>query len=690
MPPLQDLVNQYTGGSSGGQSKLSDAQSRIPTASEPLVISSDQGKTVVDNATEKLNTLEGVGLEPVEPEKEPVVTTSTPEGASGNANVTKDFVTYVNPETGQESTLRGDALTEENKKKMKEQGYTESLSDVSTSTANKEKQIADEARKRAEETLNGAMAKLESSAITSKELREQTRNIRRVYSARMKEMEQINARRQQTFNTLGIRLGSRFTGGSAGTFGSIIAEEERQGLNRISAIQNEMLKAISDAKRAAKEQNYGVYVKMTELAQKKYDEKVKAFADLEKAQKETDELLKQEKETIDNQADVIEQVQLGIKDPIEIFTALGGKVPFDVIKELTDTLPKPAEQEQFTLGKDEIRFDATGKVIARGSNAGSGGGSGGGGGSLGAIMPVGTPVVAGVGSTYSNSSFEAQMMIDDILNKVPAQLRNTEKETELKKEQIRKQLAAGYSYQDIVDRLSGFSLQGTADKALGSALYNASLGTDLDVGQLASLINRGANEEAVAVVENKKLNDVKLFFASPDEASAYVNATNEALKLLSQKDFPTKWLGSFDGRVFKATRFLGADATDAERKKLQQLETQLAIINAPIRVSVAGTAATPAEMDKITGFQADIRDNPGTIKTILEQMQNSILTFHNSARSQRGLPTVNATQLVDPKARVELYRSIPTQEKVQSYSNASNAELLGTVTPVSRDPNGIY
>lgn len=355
-------------------------------------------------------------------------------------------------------------------------------------------------------------------------------------------------------------------------------------------------------------------------------------------------------------------------------------------------MPQPAAVEQFTLGKGDIRFDSTGKVIARGSASGGGGTgeAGVGGGSIGGIVPVGEPTVAGIGSTYEKSGFEAQMLIDDIMNKIPAQLRNSEKETAEKKEQVRKQLAAGYSYQDIVDRLSGFSLQGSGDKGLGTALYNASLGTDLDIGQLASLINRGANKEAVSVVENKKLADVKMFFASPDEAASYVNATNAALKLLSESDFPTQWLGSFDGRKFKATRFLGADATDAERKKLQQLETQLAIINAPLRVSIAGTAATPSEMDKISGIQTDILDNPGTMKTKLEQMQQSILSFHNSARSQRGLPTVNTKQLVDPNARVELYRSIPTQEKAQSYTSASNADLLGTGGNKSNDPNGIY
>lgn len=637
------------------------------STSEPSLISSTQGKNIVqDSAT----TLQGIKGEPLQPE---VVQAVSPEGP-GNAEASKDFVTYVNPETGQESTLRGDAITDENKKKMQEQGYTESTSDLSKVALNK----ADTDMKAAESSLDSTMAQLESTAISSNELRATTSRIKQAYRGRMQQMREVNRRREQTLNTLGVRLGSRYTGGSGGVFGGILSEEERQGVMRVTEIEGEMQAAISQAEKAAKEHNYTVFTKMVEKAQEKYDDKVKAFADLEKAQKQAQADMETEARTVADQADILEQIQAGEKDPVKIFTALGGKVPYDTIVDITKTLPVPESTKPIALGSGDILVNpSTGEVIARGSKAGGGTGNITGVSSFGGVVaPVGAPAISGLGATYSSSTPEAQMVIDDILNKIPAQLRNTEKETALKMEQIRKQLAAGYSYQQIVDRLSGFSLQGNADKAIGNALYNAALGTDIDVGQLASLLNRGAGEQAMTTVENKQLENVQAFFAPVDKARSTVKQADVVLKLLNDPTFPKDALGSFDGRVFKVTKFFGLN--DTQRQKVQQLESALQLLAAPIRVEVAGTAATDSEMGKISAFQSDILDQPDTIKTQVEALRSAVLNFHNEARSQRGLPQVNEQQLIDNKARLGLYRSAGAADNAAVSSTLSNGDLLNS------------
>ncbi len=524
------------------------------------------------------------------------------------------------------------------------------------------------------------MSRLEEAVISDRELRRTTRDIQRRFGARMRQMEEVNRRREQTLNTLGIRLGSRYTGGAGGVFGGILAEEERQGIERVTAIENEMRKAINDAQKAAKEHNYSVFVKQTELAQKKYDDKVKALEALRKTQEEQDKAVQEEAALIANQSAVIEQIQGGMKTPADIFDALGGTVPFDVIKEITDTLPEAGEVEQFTLGRYDVRYDSTGKLIARGLSAGGAGGSTDitGVSSFGApSVSVGAPIVQGIGTSYKNSTGEAQMLIDDILNKIPVQLRNTEVETELKKEQIRKQLAAGYSYQQIVDRLSGFSLQGDkADKPLGEALYNAALGTDIDLGQLASLINRGAGEQAMTLVENKQLENAQGFFTTVDKSRSTIKQARTVLALLNDPAFPKDALGAFDGRVFKVARFAGLN--DAQRAKVQQLETALQLLASPIRVEVAGTAATESEMAKISAFQSDILDQPDTIKTQVQSLIDSVTGFHNEARSQRGLPTVSEQQLINNKARLQLYRELGGVNEEMVMSGMNNTDFLGS------------
>jgi hypothetical protein len=648
------------------------------SASEPSLISSAQGERVVADATNQLTQLKG---EPLATTEVPTPTVTSPEGTAGNAQVSQDFATYVNPETGQETTLKGDAMTDEAQKDLESKGFVVSEQEKSKGALDT---LATE-RQKAEKELNTFMTGLEQTAISSKQLRETTKRIRRVYGARIAQQEEINRRRQGTLNTLGIRLGSRYTGGSAGTMGSILNEEERQGIARVEAIETEMLEAISGAEKAAKEHNYSVYTKLVEKAQEKYDAKVKAFQDLEAAQKKADEELKAEAELVENQASVIEQVQAGTKDPFEIFTALGGKVPFDVIKEMTDTLPD--QSEQYTLGRYDVRYDASGKVIARGMGEGGGVASDtsiGGGTSFGApSVTVGNPSIEGLGATYGKSSVEAQMVIDDILNKIPAQLRNTEKEVELKKEQIRKQLAAGYTYQDVVDRLSGFSLQGAnADKAVGNALYNLSLGTDLDVGQLASLINRGANEQAMTQVENKQLESADGFFAGTDKARGTVKQAETVLNILNDPTFPKDKLGAFDGRVFKVAR----QVSPAEQVKIQQLESALQLLNAPLRVEIVGTAATASEMSKVTGFQAEILDQPDIVKSKVQDLRDSVLRFHNEARSQRGLPQVSTAQLNDNKKRLELYRQIGNVDQGMANANLGTTDFLSSGAWAGNEP----
>lgn len=590
----------------------------------------------------------------------------------------EDYVTYVNPKTGAEKTLRGDAISDAARISLENSGWEVSEESTSrTGGVNK----AEEEQRKAENELNSVVTQLQNSIITDKELRGITRDITQRYKARMKQMEEVNRRREQTLNTLGVRLGSRYTGGSGGVFGGILAEEERQGIMRITEIEGQMRAAIRDAEKAARDHNYSTYVKLVEKAQEKYDAKQKAFEDLKKTQEEQDKLVKEEADLVANQSAVIEQIQAGTTNPVEIFSALGGTVPFDVIKELTDTMPTSGD-EQFTLGRYDIRYDSTGKVIARGMAAGGGGGAGSvditGTSSFGApVTSVGAPTVAGLGSTYAKSSPEAQMVIDDILNKIPPQLRNTEKETALKMEQIRKQLAAGYSYQQIVDRLSGFSLQGeAADKPLGNALYNAALGTDIDVGQLATLINRGAGEQAMTTVENKQLENVQAFFAGVDKARSTVKQADVVLKLLNDPTFPKDSLGAFDGRAFKVQRFAGLN--DKQRAQIQQLESALQLLASPIRVEVAGTAATDAEMGKISAFQSDILDQPDTIKTQVESLRDAVVNFHNEARSQRGLPQVSKDQLIDNKKRLQLYRESGQVDEGITNSQLSNTDFINS------------
>lgn len=655
------------------------------------IISTAQAQRIVQNNDQKIARFEGVDQNTMREQLAAIKKRAEELKAERDGKQIEkatDSMTFINPETGQETTLTGDALTEEAKKRFQNQGYEVLNASMSQEQKSPEIIAAEKEFITAKNELASITNKFEELAITNPELQSQIRAIRGVFDDRITRMEDVNERRQAAIRTLGTRIGARYTGGLAGSLGSILSEEERQGIARISAIEDEMRTDVEKAKSAARDFNYTLYNELVKSAETKFNERQQALDDLKVAQQEQEALLAAEEDKLLYQSSVIDQISNGLTDPIQIFTALGGQVPFDAIKEITDTMPQ-VSTEQFTLGRYDIRYDEQGNVIARGAGAGGGGIVEDIDGQVSTIVPIGTPTVEGLGSSYKNSGFEAQMLIDDILNKIPVQLRNTEKEVDLKKEQIRKQLAAGYSYQDIVDRLSGFSLQGAnVDRDLGSALYNASLGTDMDMGQLASMINRGAHEQAMTTVENKQLSSVDAFFASTDKARSTVKQAQVVLDLLNDPTFPKDALGAFDGRQFKVEKFFGVN--DTQRAKIQQLESALQLLASPIRVEVAGTAATESEMQKIAAFQSDILDQPDTIQTQVKELQDSVIRFHNEARSQRGLPQVDAETLNSNKKRLDLYRSLTKNEKASSFSTASNSELLGTGSGGFVDPNGIY
>lgn len=632
------------------------------------MITSQMGKNIVRGADETIANLSPVTAQPEQPTSQqgsatqPSVT--TPETPTAPPTESKDFLTYINPTTGQEQTLRGTAITDANQKALETQGYQLGIGDTSAPADTPEIAQAKADLATADSAVNSYMTKLTSMLVSDKELASEVRSISQGYKARVQEAKEITDRRTKTIQTLATRLGARYTGGSGGIMGSIIAEEERQGLQRIEAIENDKQDAILEAKKAAKEQNFSLYAQLAQRAEKIQEKKASELKTLKENQAKQDALIAAEKQKAIYDSLIAEELANGTRDPLELYMNLKGQVPYDVVAEMAKIMP---DNKPVVLGKSDTLVDPkTGKIIARGVGEAVK--------KTVSITPIGTPSIAGLGASYDESSIEAQLTINDILNKLPVQLKNSEKEVELQKESIRMQLAAGYTYQQIVDRISGFSLQANADKDLGNALYDAALGTDVEAGALASMLNRGANEQAMTTVENSKLSEADGFFTTTDKARSTIKQADTVLSILNDPDFPQEALGAFDGRKFKVEKFLGLN--DKQTKKVQELETALQLLASPIRVEVAGTAATESEMGKISAFQADILSQPDIIKTQVESLRDSVVGFHNEARMQQGLPEVEKDQIIDNKKRLDAYRGAKKLQEEAIVSGWGNVDFL--------------
>ena len=130
------------------------------------------------------------------------------------------------------------------------------------------------------------IANMSKYMVSDAQLNSQIQGINSMYDSRIADMERINRQREGAIKTLGVRIGSRYTGGTGGVFGGIITEEEREGVSRITELQNQKMQAVNAAKSAANTQNWQVYGKQLDLAQKKYEEQTEAVKDYNKLLKE--------------------------------------------------------------------------------------------------------------------------------------------------------------------------------------------------------------------------------------------------------------------------------------------------------------------------------------------------------------------------------------------------------------------
>lgn len=347
------------------------------------LISSQQGKKLVTIADQTMDNLAPITALPNSPVSEggqtsgttPTTdkTTTTPETAD-NAN---DYVTYINEQTGQEMTLKGPALTEQAKADALKKGYVEASSEISgVKTTPEMAKLQREVDSATRET-DTFMSRLESMLITDKELKGEISQISAKYKARQNEMRDINERRQVAMETLGIRTGARYTGGSGGIMGGILSEEERQGLMRIESIENDKQDAILAAKKAARDQNFTLYTTLAQKAEKMQEKKATELQALKKAQAEQDAKIAEEKQQSEYDALIMEQLATGETDPLKIVQALSGKVPFDQIKEITELMPK--KEYQFVAGTENQAsgvFDKSTGVFTRTGGGGPIGGSG--------------------------------------------------------------------------------------------------------------------------------------------------------------------------------------------------------------------------------------------------------------------------------------------------------------------------
>lgn len=164
------------------------------------------------------------------------------------------------------------------------------------------------------------------------------------WQARINEMERINKSRQASISTTGVRIGSRYTGGAGGMFGGIIAEEERQGAERVSALEAQKQAALMNARIAYEDKEYKKYKDNVDAARDFYDRQLKEVNELNKLTTENNKKIQEELTREKNEVAVSKSIADGFDNAYDIFNELGGKVPIKDINEFLKNIVFPKDK----------------------------------------------------------------------------------------------------------------------------------------------------------------------------------------------------------------------------------------------------------------------------------------------------------------------------------------------------------
>lgn len=269
-----------------------------PVTSEAGVVSSAQGVDAINQKTATLSNLtpkSTTGATPYsQTNTDPNASKGTVVDNSYNKTPTQTKVTLINPSTGQSQTFENAEVNQSAIQALMNSGYQTSetssngtvpnwLTASSTGTTDTPNSKAQAEVDSASSDLKSLTDSLSKYTVSDADLLAQTNAISAQWDARIADMQKINDARKNAINTSEIRLGSQYAGGSGGQTGSIISEEERQGVVRIGELESQKQSAIAAAKSAAASQNWQVYSKQVDLAQKSYDDKISALKDLQTA-----------------------------------------------------------------------------------------------------------------------------------------------------------------------------------------------------------------------------------------------------------------------------------------------------------------------------------------------------------------------------------------------------------------------
>lgn len=351
------------GGYAGTGSIVPGGDASVPTYGTPPAVttptttpgyfSSEQGATIVNNAQQTQARI-------TPPPPPPPTTTTTP---NDKTTAPSSSLTLVNPTTDQKVTFNDASLNKDNINGYLGSGYqladgsnppswmSPDKTTTNATTGNSQIDTATGELDQDKATLAAAQDKLTNFDVSQDpRLQSILSGISSTWDARISDMEQINKSREANVNTTNIRLGSRYTGGAGGVAGSILSDEERQGISRVGELQASKQQALTEAQSAFENQEWTRYAKLVDVAQKNYSDQLDAVSALNKAAQDQSQKLNDQARIGSLSTAVAGLMKQGVTDPKDILdyinsyqdgTDTGANLSATELKSMMDTFISP-------------------------------------------------------------------------------------------------------------------------------------------------------------------------------------------------------------------------------------------------------------------------------------------------------------------------------------------------------------
>lgn len=560
---------------------------------------------------------------------------------------------------------------------------------------------------------------LQQFTITDRDLEQQIQVITNQFNVRIKQMEEINTRREASLRKRGLRTGAvKFTA----SFGGIISAEERDGVARIAELEAQKQSAIQQAKQAQKENNYSVFLKQVEIAEEMFKLKTDELNELRENQKKKDEEIKKINDNLvlgDFVSEAMKSGTVDVKSLFDLARAGGIKTtPKDIEDTLNSLLPKPTKEEKKKENSYEFSKNDAGKLLSLGF--------------VGEDIQAMQDIFNEYGLFNTVPELENKSLKDVLTDSQfkevqnilyppkkegakPGQLdyetsilvprigksiygtRISDKESERVEGFIIKGKELGKTEYEIIDDVLGYKITGNTRLANGlKDVLLASTNEDglfgYDMLGLARLINSGDDLLAIRKVENAKMLEAmdlvgKDSFVAEADVDYIKGKTQEIEDLLGQG-----WsdeVGAFSGSF---SRWL---STKFGFGQGNEIKAKIGSITADMINKRAGSALTDNEWKRLVKPNVPQMDDSGkAFRQKMDELVGDALSRLNSERKIVALPIIKIEHITNPATRTVLYTGNIQKVNIQGQElevgsiveNDSGlrgrVEADGTITPL--------